>query len=113
MDVFSSEFKTLEVGKIEVLQKYFSDIDADLKKVQEALKQGKPLDYLKQSLVSAVVRVFVSNVVAGVIVGDPFKNPYFWQLMAATIPAVLAINYVDYYSKIFTKITQKIYNLDK
>ena len=113
MDVFSSEFKTLEVGKIEVLQKYFSDIDADLKKVQEALKQGKPLDYLKQSLVSAVVRVIVSNVVAGVIVGDPFRNPYFWQLMAATIPAVLAINYVDYYSKIFTKITQKIYNLGK
>jgi hypothetical protein len=113
MDAFSSEFKALEEGKIEELKKYFGDIESDLKKVQEALKQGKPLDYLKQSVVSAVVRVVVSNIAAGFMVGDPLKNPYFWQLMAATIPAVLAVNYVDYYFKVFTKITQKINNLIK
>ena len=113
MDMFSTEFKTIEEGKIEELKKYFSDIESDLKKVQEALKQGKPLDYLKQSLVSAVVRVIVSNMVAGFAVGNPLKNPYFWQLMAATIPSVLAVNYVDYYFKVFTKITDKINNLIK
>lgn len=113
MELFSAEFKALEEGKIEELKKYFGDIESDLKKVQEALKQGKPLEHLKTSLVSAVVRVVVSNMVAGVIVGDPFKNPYFWQLMAATVPAVLAVNYVDYYFKVFTKITNKINNLIK
>jgi dGTP triphosphohydrolase len=113
MEMFSAEFKALEEGKIEELKKYFSDIENDLKKVQEALKQGKPLEYLKQSLVSAVVRVVVSNIAAGFLVGDPLKNPYFWQLMAATVPAVLAVNYVDYYFKVFTKITQKINNLIK
>lgn len=33
MDMFSSEFKTLEAGKIDELKKYFSDIESDLKKV--------------------------------------------------------------------------------
>lgn len=108
MEAFVAEFKALQDEKVDGLKEYFTNIEADLRKAEEAMKQGKPLEYLKQSAVSAVVRVVVSNIAAGFIVGDPLKNPYFWQLMAATIPTVLAVNYVDYYFKVFTKVTQRI-----
>jgi len=111
MEMFSSEFQSLDNGEIEELKKYFSDIESDLKKIEEAQKQGKPLEHLKQSCVSAVVRVAVANAIAGVVVGNPFDNPYFWKLSAATIPSVLAVNYIDYYFKIFTKLTQRLNKL--
>lgn len=111
MDMFSSEFSILNQGEIDGLKSYFSDIESDLKKIEEARKQGKPLDHLKQSLVSAVVRVVVANAMAGLVVGSPFDNPYFWQLTAATVPSVLAVNYIDYYFKVFTKLTQRLNKL--
>ncbi|MEK7464735.1 MAG: hypothetical protein AAB617_03075 [Patescibacteria group bacterium] len=111
MGMFSAEFKVMDKGEIEGLKKYFSDIESDLQKVEEARKQGKPLEHLKQSVVSAVVRVAVANMIAGLVIGNPFENPYFWQLTAATVPSVLAVNYVDYYFKIFTKITQRLNKL--
>ena len=108
MGAFNTEFQNLDNGEIEELKKYFSDIEGDLKKIEEAKQQGKPLDTLKTSLVSAVVRVAVADVIAGVLIGNPFENPYFWKLSAATIPSVMAVNYVDYYFKVFTKLTKQI-----
>lgn len=108
MDLFSSEFEILDQGEIEGLKEYFSEINNDLQKIEEAIKQNKPIEYLKRSLVSAVVRVAVSNIAAGLAVGNPFENPYFWQLTAATIPSVLMVNYIDYYFKAFTKLTDKL-----
>ena len=111
MDLFSSEFEILDQGEIEELKKYFSEIDSDLRKIEEAREQNKPLEHLQRSLVSAVVRVAVSNIAAGLVVGNPFANPYFWQLTAATVPSVLMVNYIDYYFKAFTKLTDKISQL--
>lgn len=111
MGMFGAEFKNLDQEEIEGLKKYFNDIESDLNKIEEAKKQGKPLDYLKQSFVSAVVRVVVADVAAGLIVGNPFENPYFWALTAATVPGVLAVNYIDYYFKVFTKATKRLSNL--
>jgi|GEM_PF-3968880 len=111
MRLFQAEFEALNKEDISGLRKYFGDIKNDLEKVEDARKNGKPLEHLKKSLVSAVVRVIVANAIAGLIVGDPFKNPYFWQLTAATVPSVLAVNYVDYYFKAFTKLTDKITRL--
>lgn len=108
MSAFNAEFQYLNSGEIEELKQYFADIESDLKKIEEAKKQGKPLDTLKTSFVSATVRVAVSNIVAGAVVGNPFDNPYFWKLSLATVPAVVAVNYVDYYFKIFTKMTKQI-----
>lgn len=111
MDLFSSEFEILDQGEIEGLKEYFSEIDSDLQKIEEAIEQNKPLEHLQRSLVSAVVRVAVSNIAAGLVVGNPFANPYFWQLTAATVPSVLMVNYIDYYFKAFTKLTDKISRL--
>lgn len=108
MGAFNTEFQNLDNGEIEELKKYFSDIESDLKKIEEAKQQGKPLETLKTSFVSAIVRVAVADVIAGVLIGNPFENPYFWKLSAATIPSVMAVNYVDYYFKVFTRMTQRI-----
>lgn len=108
MRLFQAEFEALNREDVPGLQKYFGDIKADLEKVDEARNNGKPLEHLKRSLVSAVVRVVVANAIAGLIVGDPFKNPYFWQLTAATVPSVMLVNYIDYYFKAFTKLTDKL-----
>jgi len=113
MEMFGLEFKIVDSKEVEGLKKYLSEIEIDLKKIEEARKQGKPLIHLEQSMVSAVVRVAVANLIAGVVVGNPFDNPLFWSLTAATVPSVLAVNYVDYYFKVFTKITQKITSRSK
>jgi DNA repair exonuclease SbcCD ATPase subunit len=108
MSAFNTEFQNLDNGEIEALKKYFTDIESDLKKIEEAKQKGKHLETLKTSFVSAIVRVAVADVIAGVLVGNPFDNPYFWKLSAATIPSVMAVNYIDYYFKIFTKLTKQI-----
>lgn len=108
MGLFNSEFNTLHQEENEEIKKYFQDIENDLQKIDETSKKKNPLAHLPPSIVSAVVRVGVANVLAGVVVGNPFENPYFWKLSGMTIPAVLAINYADYYFKVFTRLTNKI-----
>jgi hypothetical protein len=120
MEMFSSEFSSLDQEKNEELNKYFSDIESDLKMIEEAKKRTKPLEYLAESCVSAFMRVIVSQVIAAGMtyaLGNE-QIPKIVQLTALTIPTVVVLNYIDSYFKIFTKIThdttefgKKVFNL--
>lgn len=114
MEMFSSEFSSLDQGKIEELSKYFGDIESDLKKVEDAKKHTKPLEYLAESCVSSFMRVIIADIVAGYVTGkNTFTDPNFVALTAAIIPTVVVINYLDNYTGVFTKITRGITTLGK
>ncbi len=109
LQYFQEEFKNIIIKDFSILQQYFQDINNDLLQIQKTVDNKKPWELIKVSCISAVVRVLSTNIIWWFITGhNPLTNPYFWALTSATMPAVVILNYLDYYYGIFSRITNLI-----
>lgn len=109
IDFFTNEMKQHIRGHNGISGKKHSlvQMQKDIDSIRMLASKKEPVAYIAPSAVSALVRVGFSNIAAGLIMGNPFKNPYFLELSAWIFVTVIFTNFVDYYFNIFTSITQK------
>jgi hypothetical protein len=115
IDYYCTEMR-YQAGQHSSVQKEKEKLNAMQAAIDKAISlEGKaaPLNYIGPSLSSALIRVGFSNVVAGLIVGSPFKNPYFWELSGWIFLTVILVNFVDYYFNIFTRLNGEIVRITK
>ncbi|MGV8150282.1 MAG: hypothetical protein ACP5NV_01000 [Candidatus Woesearchaeota archaeon] len=115
IEFFSFEFNKI-ISKYEVIKKQkisILEIHSSIEQIKSMSTKKLPVDYIAPSTVSAFFRVGSTNIASGIILGNPFTNPYFWKLSSIIFILVIAVNFIDYYFNVFTNITSKINKLMK
>lgn len=114
IDYFSAEVRDIfrEHRKIQHAEEFFKEMEKAITIIRQYSEKKGPRTYIAPSVVSAVGRVLVSNVIAGVTMKYrvPYLN-YFWDLTWRTMISVTMVNFTDYYYNIFSDITNKISRL--
>ncbi|MBS3142895.1 hypothetical protein J4464_05915 [Candidatus Woesearchaeota archaeon] len=108
--LFEAEVNAL-MQQIESLNErvvFFRKIQQDLEVIRANSGKKSIRELLLPSSVSAVVRVFVSNIIAAATIGNPLENPYFWDLTWRTMVSVWYVNMIDYKTNVFTALSNKI-----
>ena len=108
--LFEAEVNAL-MQQIESLNErvvFFRKIQQDLEVIRANSGKKSIRELLLPSSVSAVVRVFVSNIIAAATIGNPLENPYFWDLTWRTMVSVWCVNMIDYKTNVFTALSNKI-----